>query len=59
MRIVFRLRVRVDKEELMTTLEKDARQRLVWEAESCTISHDAIREASSASLGDIARLMKR
>jgi U3 small nucleolar RNA-associated protein 22 len=56
---VFRLRVRVDKEKLIPAMEKETRQRLIWETESRVELHDAMRNVRSAIFGDTARLFKR
>jgi U3 small nucleolar RNA-associated protein 22 len=56
---VFRLRVRVAKENLIPGLDKEALQRLEWETDSRVVLHDAMRNVPSLIFGDTARLFKR
>lgn len=56
---VFRLRVRVDKEASISGIEKDVKERLIWETQSRVALHDALRSVASPVFGDVARVLKR
>lgn len=56
---VFRLRIRVDKEDSLPDLEDQAREVLGWETHSRLSLHECVRNVRSPIYGDTVRLFKR